>query len=56
MMWTGKSARKRARDGHQFISASARRRVRRIGGLSARAQRSVIKTRRAYKKRKPRDI
>ena len=43
-------ARTRARDGHQFLSASQRRRRRKISGLSARSQKRVTKENRAYKK------
>lgn len=51
--WGVRPARRRARDGHEFLSASSRRRVRKILGLSARRQRRLTKERRAYKKGRP---
>lgn len=45
-----RAPRRRARDGHQFLAAPSRRRRRKIGGLSARSQKRVVKQNRAYKK------
>jgi hypothetical protein len=40
----------RARDGHVRRTSSERRRVRKAGGLSGRAQKRVVKERRRYRK------
>ena len=45
--------RRRARDGHQLLSGSQRRRSRKSSGLSARQQKRVVKARRAYKNGRP---
>jgi len=49
MGWTGRKPRRRARDGHLFLSSSQRRRRRKLSGSSARQQKKAIKSNRAYK-------